>query len=216
MKRKGFTLVEMLIVVVIIGILASALIPRLTGAQARARDVARQGHLNQISTALSTYSSDRGVFPWTGWETYQITGVTNALVPTYIKSIPNDPQSQRTVEVISNSAGLKTTDWWVYAYAPLTRNAWLMAWMVLVANTESEGKNSNWVRSPNYDETNYDVSLSNNWAIKNESETAASDNTSAEELEKTICKDGVSLGDAADLNWCVASTNAEMLYFVTQ
>ena len=42
LKKKAFTLVEMLIVVVIIGILAAALIPRLTGAQSKARDAARK------------------------------------------------------------------------------------------------------------------------------------------------------------------------------
>jgi type II secretory pathway pseudopilin PulG len=38
----------MLIVIVIIGILAAALIPRLTGAQAQARDTARLADLNQL------------------------------------------------------------------------------------------------------------------------------------------------------------------------
>ncbi len=61
--KKAFTLVEMLIVIVIIGILAAALIPRLTGIQGRARDVARKADLQQISTALSTYNLDKGGYP---------------------------------------------------------------------------------------------------------------------------------------------------------
>ncbi|MBQ9554473.1 type II secretion system protein [bacterium] len=46
--KKAFTLVEMLIVVVIIGILSSALLPRLQGAQSAARDAARKSDLSQL------------------------------------------------------------------------------------------------------------------------------------------------------------------------
>lgn len=45
----------MLIVIVIIGILAAALIPRLTGAQAKARNTARKADLSQINTAIMAY-----------------------------------------------------------------------------------------------------------------------------------------------------------------
>ncbi|MEI7478096.1 MAG: prepilin-type N-terminal cleavage/methylation domain-containing protein [bacterium] len=59
-QKKTFTLIEMLIVVVIIGILAAALIPRLQSVQARARDTKRKADLHQIATALAIYKEDAG------------------------------------------------------------------------------------------------------------------------------------------------------------
>jgi general secretion pathway protein G len=62
--KKGFTLVEMLIVVVIIGILSAALLPRLQGAQSSARDAARRSDLNQLGSAILSYYNNRGEYPW--------------------------------------------------------------------------------------------------------------------------------------------------------
>ena len=56
----------MLIVIVIIGILAAALIPRLMSARDRADDTARKADLSQLGTALISYQVDNGVFPSTG------------------------------------------------------------------------------------------------------------------------------------------------------
>ena len=55
----------MLIVIVIIGILAAALIPRLSNARGRANDVARKADLAQVGVALVAYQIDRGRFPTT-------------------------------------------------------------------------------------------------------------------------------------------------------
>ena len=62
--KKGFTLVEMLIVVVIIGILSAALLPRLQGAQSAARDSARKSDLSQLGSAILSYYNNRGEYPW--------------------------------------------------------------------------------------------------------------------------------------------------------
>jgi len=61
--RRGFTLIELMIVIVILGILMGTILPRLTGAQSRARDTARIADLNNISQALEVYFSDNGEYP---------------------------------------------------------------------------------------------------------------------------------------------------------
>lgn len=53
----------MLIVIVIIGILAAALIPRLTGIQSRARDTARASDLRNIGQGVRMYQLDFGSYP---------------------------------------------------------------------------------------------------------------------------------------------------------
>jgi len=55
----------MLIVIVIIGILASALIPRLSQARERANDTARKAHIQNIATVLIAYQIDKGSYPAT-------------------------------------------------------------------------------------------------------------------------------------------------------
>ncbi|MDR0607036.1 MAG: prepilin-type N-terminal cleavage/methylation domain-containing protein [Candidatus Peribacteria bacterium] len=94
---KAFTLVEMLIVIVIIGILIAALLPRLQGAQGMARDTARQTALSQLQAAIVTYQSLNGRRPGSGDGTETPTGPVNTnnmtrLVTSNIMSeLPMDP-----------------------------------------------------------------------------------------------------------------------------
>jgi prepilin-type N-terminal cleavage/methylation domain-containing protein len=62
--RKGFTVVELLVVTGIVGTLASVILPALTSARAESRAVACLSNLHQISTALTAYANDnQGRFP---------------------------------------------------------------------------------------------------------------------------------------------------------
>ena len=63
-SKRGFTLVEIMLVVVIIGILAALVIPRIAGNTERARVTAAQADINGgIKSALGQYEVDMGFYP---------------------------------------------------------------------------------------------------------------------------------------------------------
>ena len=70
---KAFTLIEMLIVIVIIGILAAALVPRLQAVQARARDSQRKTDFRTIYNANEIYFLDNNMYAPPGTGTYNST-----------------------------------------------------------------------------------------------------------------------------------------------
>lgn len=61
--QKGFTIVELLIVIVVIGILAALVLNTFAGVQQRARDTERQTDVNAIATQLEVYYNDKGGYP---------------------------------------------------------------------------------------------------------------------------------------------------------
>ena len=142
---KAFTLVEMLIVIVIIGILIASLMPRMQSAQWRARDVARKNDLAQIQTAIITSQQDKWVWPGgTGannglavWE------IESQLLKAWMSTVPVDPNKSNKVSGVGTSSTV-TYSWWQYVYMVSTRNGVADGWFVLMAKTEVEWW-SNWI-----------------------------------------------------------------------
>ena len=62
-KQTGFTIVELLIVIVVIGILAAITIVAYNGIQNRAHDTAVQSDLSNIAKKIRIYEADAGYYP---------------------------------------------------------------------------------------------------------------------------------------------------------
>ncbi|MNT12949.1 Type II secretion system protein G precursor [compost metagenome] len=115
-KQTGFTIVELLIVIVIIGILAAITIVAYNGIQGRARDTQRAQDMQTIVKALEIYKATNGVYPAavgtanaSGWEvSHDGTTATNFLSALSssktISVVPLDPKNLGVVVSTSSLA----------------------------------------------------------------------------------------------------------------
>jgi len=104
--KRGFTLIEMLVVISIIGILAVLISANLNSARARARDAERKSDLKSIETALRLYYNDYGAYPKATSGKIDGCGSAGTAACTwglewnvgntvYMQTLPNDPLSSQ-------------------------------------------------------------------------------------------------------------------------
>ncbi|MDQ5932057.1 MAG: ral secretion pathway protein [Patescibacteria group bacterium] len=127
-SRSGFTIVELLVVIVVIGILAAITIVAYAGVQQRSRDADRKTDVATITKALELFYTDNGTYPLIigsgsstingSWSTSAdsswtlansqvhpyYSSLSSALVPKYISKLPRDPTDSQNVDVMTNTA----------------------------------------------------------------------------------------------------------------
>jgi general secretion pathway protein G len=95
-NMRGFTLVEIMVVVVIIGILASIIIPKIASRPQQARIVKARQDISSIENAMQLYKLDNGFYPSTEQGIGALASKPNSdPTPTnwqsYLKEVPKDP-----------------------------------------------------------------------------------------------------------------------------
>lgn len=65
LKKHGFTLIEILIVVVILGVLAGLVVPRIVDRPAEARQTKAKMQIESLESALKMFKLDNGFYPST-------------------------------------------------------------------------------------------------------------------------------------------------------
>jgi prepilin-type N-terminal cleavage/methylation domain-containing protein len=100
--KRGFILIEILVVVAIIGVLSTVVLAALKEARVKARDTERVAEIKQLTLALELYRGTNGFYPTT----------LDALAPSAIPVVPRDPK-------VGDNSACRAPDY-CYAFYPET------------------------------------------------------------------------------------------------
>lgn len=109
-RQAGFTLIEVLTVVVIIAVLASILLVMFLRARAQASVAASKGNVRHLALALEAYFVDADAYPM----------ALADLLPAYVPKIPPDPCTSGGYTFDTTMGGSPPTDYKLSIAYPLT------------------------------------------------------------------------------------------------
>ncbi len=111
MRKSGFTLVELLVVMAIIALLLSLAVPRYFGSVDRSRETILKEDLFLMRDALQKYYGDKGKYP---------ERIDDLVSEKYLRKIPVDPisESDKTWQTVAPEAGVKGNVYDIYSGAP--------------------------------------------------------------------------------------------------
>jgi general secretion pathway protein G len=93
--NTGFTLIELMIVMAIIGVLAVVAIPSFVGALKQAREAVLKEDLHVLRSAIDSYTMDKQKAPQS---------LDDLIQDGYLKAIPADPMTRSTTTWVTNTS----------------------------------------------------------------------------------------------------------------
>lgn len=93
---RGFTIVELLIVIVVIAILAALVIVSYNGIQLRAKDASVRNDMKLIAKDMELYRAENGSMPKNSSELGTIFSSPNSSIPAIKRAQPNHPEASGT------------------------------------------------------------------------------------------------------------------------